>query len=113
MPDPNNPSILQDAQNILANLSAQVKNENIGGQLRDGLVASSNSIQSILNNVFTNNGVITKEQVNQLDEQIRVAKFQLLQSQSQKSILNLALFVGGIVVAIGVLWVLTKPSQTN
>jgi hypothetical protein len=113
MEETTNPTILQDAQNILANLSAQVSGQNIGGQFKEGLIASSNSIQSILNNVFTNNGVITKEQVNQLDEEIRLAKFKLLQSQSQKSILNLSLFVGGLVVAVGVLWFITKPSQTN
>lgn len=113
MPDPKNSTILQDAQNIVANITAQVNNQNIGTQLKDGLVASSNSIQAILNGVLLNNGVITKEQVNQLDEQIRVAKFQLLQSQSQKSVLNLSLFIGGLVVAVGVLWFITKPSQTN
>lgn len=104
-------SLVQSGQNIVASSLAKANDSSIGSSVRDGLINSANGIQSILNDILKNNGLITAEQTNQLDEQIRLAKINLLQSQSQSTARNFALYVGLGVVVIGLLWYLTKEKN--
>jgi len=69
---------------------------------------SSEYIQNILDAVFNNAGMLTDEQAAQLDEQMRLAKKRLLESQ-QKLTIQRYIFIGGIgVVSLAILWYLTR-----
>ena len=104
-------TLLQDAQNVVNSATNKATNGNIGASIRDGLVNSASSIQNILNDVFKNNGLVTQEQVNALDEQVKLAKVQLLQAESQKTTLSLALYIGIGIAIIGTLWYFTSKEK--
>jgi hypothetical protein len=103
--------LLEDAKAILSNTLNRASQSDIGGSIKDGLINSADNIQSILNDILKNKGLITNEQVNQLDEQLKLAKLKLLESKSQSTITNLAMYVGIGVVVIGVLWFFTSKEN--
>jgi hypothetical protein len=103
--------LLEEAKVILSNTINRASQSDIGGSIKDGLINSADNIQSILNNVLKNKGLITNEQVNQLDEQIKLAKLKLLEAKSKSTITNLAMYVGIGVVVIGVLWFFTSKEN--
>jgi|APGre2960657505_1045072.scaffolds.fasta_scaffold306900_1 hypothetical protein len=103
--------LLDEAQAILSNTINRASQSDIGGSIKNGLINSADNIQSILNDIFKNNGLITNEQVNQLDEQIKLAKLKLLESKSKSTITNLGMYVGIGVVVLGVLWFFTSKEN--
>ena len=103
--------LLEEAKVILSNTINRANQSDIGGTIKDGLINSADNIQSILNNVLKNKGLITNEQVNQLDEQIKLAKLKLLEAKSKSTITNLAMYVGIGVVVLGVLWFFTSKEN--
>jgi len=68
----------------------------------------SQSIQLILNGVLQNNGIITPQQQNQLDEQIRLAKVKLLEAATKKTFLRIGIVSGAIILGFGFLWYITR-----
>ena len=56
-------------------------------------------------------GMGKNEQVNQLDEEIKLAKLKLLESKSKATIANLGMYVGIGVVVLGVLWFFTSKEN--
>ena len=104
-------TLIQTAQDVVTNATNKASSGNIGASIRDGLINSATSIQNILNNVFKNNGLITQEQVNSLDEQVKLAKVQLLQAESQKTTLSLGLYIGIGIAIIGTLWYFTSKEK--
>jgi hypothetical protein len=104
-------NLLAEAQAIVTNTLNRANQSDIGGSIKDGLINSADNIQSILNKVLKNNGLITNEQVNQLDEEIKMAKLKLLEAKSKSTITNLAMYVGIGVVVLGVLWFFTSKEN--
>lgn len=107
----NTTDLLTTAQIVATNTLNRASQSNISTQVRDGLISSSNSIQSLLNDVFKNNGLITDQQVNELDRQVELAKLQLLQTQSNNTAKNLGLFLGIGVIIVGFLWYFTSEKK--
>ena len=70
----NTTDLINDAQNVLNNTLNRASQSDIGSALKDGLIESATSIQNILNQVFTNNGIMTTQQVDELDKQVALAK---------------------------------------
>jgi hypothetical protein len=104
-------NLLEEAKSIVTNTLNRANQSDIGGSIKDGLINSADNIQSILNNVLKNKGLITNEQVNQLDEEIKLAKLKLLEAKSKSTITNLAMYVGIGVVVLGVLWFFTSKEN--
>ena len=107
----NTGDLLATAHTLVSNTLNRANQSNISTSLRDGLISSSNSIQSLLNDVFKNNGLITDQQVNELDRQVELAKLQLLETQSNNTVNNLALTLGIAVVVVGLLWYFTSEKN--
>ena len=107
----NTTDIIANAQNVLNNTLNSANQSNLGSSIKDGLINSANSIQNILNEVFTNNGIITDKQVDELDKEVELAKLKLLEAKSQSTITNLAMYVGIGVVVVGVLWYFTSKEN--
>ena len=68
----------------------------------------SKSIKDILDSVLQNNGIITPEQKNQLDEQIRMAKLKLLEKETKKTFIKIGLVSGSLILGFGFLWYITR-----
>jgi hypothetical protein len=107
----NTTDLLTTAQTLATNTLNRASQSNLSTSVRDGLINSSNSIQSLLNDVFKNNGLITDQQVNELDRQVELAKLQLLETQSNNTAKNVAMFVGIGVVIVGLLWYFSSEKK--
>lgn len=107
----NTTDLINDAQNVLNNTLNRASQSDIGSALKDGLIESASSIQNILNEVFTNNGIMTTQQVDELDKQVELAKLKLLEAKSKSTILNLAMYIGIGVAVVGVLWYFTSKEN--
>ena len=61
-----------------------------------------------------NQGVVTQEQLNQLDEKTKQAKLKLLEAESQNTFVRYGLYVAAGIFGFGILWFLTRDkSQKN
>lgn len=94
-----NESILTQAQDVLNQIATSGSSD---------LDSYSKSIQDILNGVLTNQGIITPEQKNQLDEQIRIAKVKLLEAETKKTFLRIGIVSGSLILGFGFLWYITR-----
>jgi hypothetical protein len=107
----NTTNLISTAQNVVSDSLNKANQSNLSTSIKDGLISSADSIQSLLNDVFKNNGLITDQQVNELDRQIELAKLKLLESESNKTANNFALYLGLGVVVIGLLWYFTSQKE--
>ena len=107
----NTTDLINNAQNVLNNTLNRAGQSDIGSALKNGLIESATSIQSILNQVFTNNGIMTTQQVDELDKQVELAKLKLLEAKSKSTIVNLAMYIGIGVAVVGVLWYFTSKEN--
>ena len=94
-----NESIVNQAQDVLNQFATNGSSN---------LDSYSQSIQDILNGILTNQGVITPEQKNQLDEQIRIAKVKLLEAETKKTFLRIGIVSGSLILGFGFLWYITR-----
>jgi len=107
----NTNNLLSTAQEVLANTLNKANQSNLSTSIKDGLINSADSIQTLLDVVLKNNGLITDVQVNELDRQIQLAKIKLLESESNKTANNFAMYLGIGVIVIGLLWYFTSQKE--
>jgi hypothetical protein len=100
--------LLYQAKDMVDLTSKKASDLKIGDTIKEELYNSSNGIQSILNNIFSTQGIATDQQLNDLDEQMRLAKMRLLDAQSKMNIQKMIIYSGVGVIAFGILWYLTK-----
>lgn len=101
-------ALLATAKEIGAKAKDKSSNLKLGDKLKDALYENSNKIQSLLNSLASSGGVITQEEADQLDEQIRITKKNLLEAQAKQSKIKLAIYVSAAIAVIGILWFITK-----
>jgi len=75
----------------------------IGDEIRD----NSSTIQAIINGFLSNVGIVTSEQLNQLDEKIKLQKLKLLQLQTEKTKKRFVIYSSIAIVVFGTLWYLS------
>jgi hypothetical protein len=86
----------------------------ISQKIKDGLTKYSEDIQELVDEILKNKGAITQDQLNELDEKTRKAKFKLLEAESKNTFIKYGLYVAVAIFAFGTLWFLTREkSQTN
>lgn len=101
-------ALLATAREIAAKAKDKSSDLKLGDKLKDALYENSDKIQSLLNSFLSSGGAITKEQADQLNEEIRLAKKNLLESQAKQTKIRLAIYVSATIAVIGVLWFITK-----
>jgi hypothetical protein len=101
-------ALLDTAKEIGAKANDKSSNLKLGDKLKDALYANADKIQSLLNSFASSGGVITQEQADQLNEEIRLAKKNLLEAEAKKTKIRLAIYVSATIAVIGVLWFITK-----
>ncbi len=77
-------------------------------KIKDGLLSHSAAIQELLDKAFKNNNILTKEQVDALDEQLRQTKEQLLSAEANKTKSKFIAYTIGTITVVAILWVLSK-----
>jgi hypothetical protein len=92
-------STIEEAKGIVSKILTTDANDTNG---------YAKNIQDILNNVLSNNGVITPNQQNALDEQVRLAKLKILKDDVKKTYLKIGLISGGLILGFGFLWYVTR-----
>jgi glutamine synthetase type III len=69
-------------------------------------LASTN--KNTINSILQKSGIITDQEVNALEEDIRLAKLKLLEAESRQSAYRYTLYVFAGLTALGLLWYFTK-----
>lgn len=106
--------ILAKAIEVATSAGNKAAKSNIGQEVKNGLVTYSKDIQDTVNALLKNQGAITQDQLNQLDEQTKQAKLKILEAESQNTFIRYGLYIGVAIFAFGTLWFLTRDkSQTN
>lgn len=85
----------------------------IGQDISNTLINSSSTIQSIINSITQNNGVITPNELSQLNEEMALAKLNTLKAQTQSTYNRYGIIIGGIIVLIGGLWLITNKKTKD
>jgi hypothetical protein len=95
-----------------AEQAGQVKQEasdkKIGEKVLDEIAAQSEAIQSGINKLLGNIGIVTQKQLDEIDEKLRLQKEKLLSEESKKTKRNLITYSVLGIATIGLLWFLTK-----
>lgn len=99
---------LKQASAQATQTSQQVSDMKIGDKVVNEIYNQTDKIQSFINGLLTKSGVITQEEINQLDEQLRIQKERLLEAESEQTKRNLILYGSLGLVSIGFLWFVTK-----
>lgn len=106
--------IIAKAIEVATKAGNKASSSNVGQQVKNGLITYSRDIQDTVNYLLQNQGVITQEQLNQLDEKTKQAKLKLLEAESQNTFIKYGLYVAIGIFAFGTLWFLTRDkSQSN
>jgi hypothetical protein len=101
-------SILDDAKAIAEKAVERSKQTNISQGVKDALLSSSKEIQNILNSVLDSSGVLSEDQYNRLDEQMRIAKKNMLEAENLEATKKFAIYATFVVVLCGVVYFISK-----
>ena len=104
----------KEVKDIVASIMAMIESakqeaeSTSSSDIKEQLYSYSEEAQSFLNKILNKTGVVTKEQVDQLDEQVRAVKQKILLEKASESQKRLILGTLAVVGIIGVLWFITK-----
>jgi hypothetical protein len=99
---------LRKAAEQASQSTQQVSDKKLGEKVLDEIAAQSEAIQSGINKLLGKTGVITQEELDAIDEQIRKQKENILKAESKKTQRNLITYSLLAIGTIGLLWFLTK-----
>jgi hypothetical protein len=99
-------TILEEAKAIADKAIEKSKQTNVSQGVKDALLSSSKEIQNILNSVLA--GSLSQDQYNRLDEQMRIAKKNMLESESAEATKRFAIYATFVVVLCGVVYFISK-----
>jgi hypothetical protein len=99
-------SILDDAKAIAEKAVEKSKQTNISQGIKDALLSSSKEIQNILNSALA--GSLSQDQYNRLDEQMRIAKKNMLEAETFEATKRFAIYATFVVVLCGVVYFISK-----
>jgi hypothetical protein len=99
-------TILEEAKAIADKAIEKSKQTNVPQGVKDALLSSSKEIQNILNSVLA--GSLSQDQYNRLDEQMRIAKKNMLESESVNATKRFAIYATFVVVLCGVVYFISK-----
>jgi hypothetical protein len=99
-------SILEEAKAIAEKAIEKSKQTNISQGVKDALLSSSKEIQNILNSVLA--GSLSQDQYNRLDEQMRIAKKNMLEAETLEATKRFAIYATFVVVLCGVVYFISK-----
>ena len=99
-------TVLEEAKAIADKAVEKSKQTNISQGVKDALLSSSKEIQNILNGVLA--GSLSQDQYNRLDEQMRIAKKNMLEAETLDATKRFAIYATFVVVLCGVVYFISK-----
>lgn len=100
--------LLSQAKELVSKSKKNAENAKLGEQLKQKLLSSSNDIQNIIDSVLTKGGVLTADQYDRLQEQMKTAKINNLQAETLDSVKRVGIYAAGILAIFGILWFISK-----
>ncbi len=100
--------LLSQAKELVSKSKKNAENAKLGEQLKQKLLSSSNDIQNIIDSVLTKGGVLTPDQYDRLQEQMKTAKINNLQAETLDSVKRVGIYAAGILAIFGILWFISK-----
>ena len=100
-------NIIDKAQQVIKDAQSKASGSNIGQTVKDKIYASTSSIQATLDSLLAKGGLITQEDVDSLDEQMRRAKLEMLAADSSNSAKKFFTYVGVGIIVFASLWYLS------
>ena len=97
-------SLISETAKVIKDTVARTKESNFGDAVKYELMNNSEQLQNMLNAILSNAGTVTQEQLDALDEQLRLQKMKLLELKSQKTKKKYAYILGATIFGIGLLW---------
>lgn len=86
---------------------ASTSDTNIG----DTLAKYSDQLQGFVNTFLSKRGAITQQQLDELDEQVRLTKLKTLEAESKNTFVKYGIFISVAFVAFGALWLITREKK--
>lgn len=80
-------------------------------KIASALTKYSADIQNIVNSFLSQKGIITQEQLNQLDEKVRETKKKTLEAESKNTLVRFGIYTSAAVVVFGFFWILTREKK--
>ena len=113
-----NTNPLQDiiAQGIGVVMSIQNATKNnisTSDAIKQQLYQNSTNIQNLINKMLSKTGVVTQNEVDALDEEVRMAKLKLLEAEAKSATTKYALYVIGGLAVVGAIWYFTYKKTKN
>jgi multidrug resistance efflux pump len=102
--------IISAAQEMIAQGQQDIA-QTSSQSLKDAIFGYSKEIQSVLNNLLSKTGVVTEEEINNLDEQLRIAKKEIEFQKAEETKRKVLITIGLLVVGFGTLWFITKSRK--
>ena len=102
---------LQKAAEQASQTSKEVSDKKLGDKIVDEIYAQTDAIQSLVNGLLGKAGLITQEELDQLDLQLRQQKEKVLQAESKRTTRNIITFSLVAVATFGALWFITKQKN--
>ena len=97
-------SVIQEGLGILAKIESTKGSLSTSEAIKQQLYQSSSNIQGLINRIMTKNGILTQNELDALDEEIRQSKLKLLESEASNSKMKYALYVVGVLAIVGTVW---------
>jgi hypothetical protein len=104
--------VFTEALKVAQNAGEQAS-KMVQGKDANDLNIYSVKIQAFLNSFLEKGGLITQQEVDALDEQVRLAKLKMLEEKSKNTFAQYGMIVGGLIFTFGVLWLLTKNKNNG
>lgn len=95
---------LEDAKRVLDKASSDIKSSGV----EEGLYQYTNQAQALLNKLLTKTGLITDQEINELDEQLRKSKREIELSKAEQTKRKFITTTALVVAAFIGLWFITK-----
>jgi hypothetical protein len=100
--------IIANATEVVKDSIEKAKTSSTSQVIKDQITQNANTIQELVNSILDSAGVVTEEQINQLDYQVRMQKIKTLELSTQQTKKKFAIIVGGVILGIVALFYLTR-----
>lgn len=98
---------LKDAEKALAKAKLDISNTD-DKAIKDSLYQYTDEAQSLLNKLLSKTGIITDQEINELDEQLRNTKKKIELEKAEQTKRKFYIITAIVVVAFVGLWFITK-----
>jgi hypothetical protein len=103
--------LLKKAEELVKSTNDKASSLKIGDRLKEELYTYSEDIKLLVNGILAKNGVITKEEIDELDEKSRLAKKKMLEAQAKADKKKIIIYTSSSILVLGVVWYLIKKAK--